>query len=82
MTDRRAQVCVTAVIGMIGLWFVSCTADAAPKNMRSVFVVSARVVEVDCTMDVVKKKACAPTMVTRGRLSEDPKVVVETVLFY
>jgi hypothetical protein len=51
--------------------------------VRQSFVVTAQVLEVDCTTRLVKKKACAPVVVTTGtQQTGDATTVLTTVLYY
>lgn len=70
--------------GVVGICFLfSLTVDAAPRAVRQTLVVTAQVLEVDCTTRAVKKKACAPVVVTTETpKTENARLVLTTVLFY
>ena len=70
--------------GMVGLCFAfSLIAEGAPTAVRHGMVVRAQVLEVDCSLRPVKKKACAPMVVTTEAPQSGPvKTVVTTAHSY
>jgi hypothetical protein len=75
---------ITFLRGIVGIcFFFSLAAESAPTAVRQSLVVTAQVPAVDCTKLPVKKKACAPVVVTtQTPNTENVKTVVTTVLYY
>lgn len=58
-------------------------ASAAPKSLKSSFVVGAQVLQIDCTSRPEQKKACAPVVIVSDKSAAGSAfTVVTTVLFY
>ena len=75
---------ITFMRGIVAICFLfSLAVEAAPTAVRQSLAVTAQVLAVDCTTRPVKKKSCAPVVVTtKMSQTENVKTVVTTVLYF